>query len=238
MLLEVDGVSKRFGGVTALERCTFGCRAGEITGLVGPNGSGKSTLFNIVTGVLRANEGRIVFDGGRIDRMKPHQISRRGIGRTFQTTRLFPTLTVLQNVQLGAGSLEAAESAGRALGLLARFNLQNAAERRARALSFGQQRLVELARTLIGNPKLVLLDEPFAGLSPPMAAELASHIRALPEQGIGAVLIEHNLQLVVQLCPRVIVLDRGAVIADGTPAAIRSEPAVVRAYLGTADAAA
>jgi ABC-type branched-subunit amino acid transport system ATPase component len=238
MLLEVDGVSKRFGGVAALQQCTFGCHAGEITGLVGPNGSGKSTLFNIVTGVLRADEGRIVFDGSRIDRMKPHQISRQGIGRTFQTTRLFPTLTVLQNVQLGAGTLEAVESADRALGLLARFNLLKAAGRNARALSFGQQRLVELARTLIGNPKLVLLDEPFAGLSPPMAAELASHIRGLPEQGIGAVLIEHNLQLVVQLCPRVIVLDRGAVIADGTPAAIRSDPAVVRAYLGTADAAA
>jgi ABC-type branched-subunit amino acid transport system ATPase component len=195
-------------------------------------------LFNIVTGVLRANSGSIVFDGRRIDRLKPYQITRRGIGRTFQTTRLFPSLSVLQNVQLGAPSDDTSESARRAGSLLARFNLQHAAGQSARALSFGQQRLVELARTLIGNPKLVLLDEPFAGLSPPMAAELASHIRVLPEQGIAAVLIEHNLQLVAELCGRVLVLDRGAVIADGSPAAIQRDAAVIQAYLGSADVAA
>lgn len=235
MLLALEDLSKRFGGIDALRDCSLGIGAGEITGLIGPNGSGKSTLFNIVTGLYAPDRGTVRFDGERLTGLRPHEIARRGVGRTFQTTRLFPTLTVLENVQLGAYGTTTAEARSAAARLLDRFGLGALALRSAEALSFGQRRLVELARSLVARPKLVLMDEPFAGLSAAAASALREQIEALPALGIAAVLIEHSVQITAELCRRVVVLDRGAVIADGAPGDVLSRPAVVRAYLGGDD---
>jgi len=235
MLLDVASVTRRYGGITALNACSLGVRTGETVGLVGPNGSGKSTLINVITGVARPHAGTVRFDGRNLIGLKPHLIARAGIGRSFQTTRLFSSLSVWENVRLGAHSPRAVE---RVPELLARFGIAALAEAPGDALSFGQRRLVELARTVLGEPRLMLLDEPFAGLSPVMAEELKQHIRSLRADGIAVVLIEHNLPIVTELCPRILVLHHGRVIADGTPDAVRSDPAVIDAYIGAPDATA
>ena len=238
MQLAVHNVTKNFGGLVALDGCSFACAGGSITGLVGPNGSGKSTVFNIITGVIAPSTGHVELDGQRLTGQRPHQVARRGVGRSFQTTRLFKSLSVLDNVLLGASSAGASPSTRDAMAWLDRFGLATKAETTADALSFGQQRLVELARALIAKPVVMLLDEPFAGLSPAMAAELKSHIVELPARGIGVILIEHNLAMVMELCPRVLVLHQGRIIADGSPDAIRRDPLVADAYLGSTHAAA
>jgi branched-chain amino acid transport system ATP-binding protein len=235
MLLEVDSITRRYGGILALDACSFRIAEGETIGLVGPNGSGKSTLLNVITGVTRPNAGEVRLAGRNLVDLKPYRIARLGVGRSFQTTRLFPSLSVRENVRLGARSPEAIE---RVPELLARFGIAGLAETGGEALSFGQRRLVELARTVLGNPRLMLLDEPFAGLSPAMADELKDHIRSLKSDGIAIVLIEHNLPIVTELCPRILVLHRGRVIADGTSGEVQSNPAVIDAYLGAPDAAA
>lgn len=233
MALEVSELHKRFGGNVVLDGCSFTCMPGTITGVVGPNGSGKSTLFNAVTGLVKADAGAVKLADLPLTNRHPHEIARAGIGRTFQTTRLFKSLSVLDNVLLGASAggtdRDIADEAHR---LLHRFGVAALAGRTAEALSFGQQRLVELARAVIGKPKFLLLDEPFAGLSPLMAAELQTHISSLPNSGVSVMLIEHDLEMVTALCSRVLVLHRGRLIADGSPYEVRRNPDVISSYLG------
>ncbi len=234
MNLRVVGLRKTFGGLVAVDGCSFDCAPGTITGLVGPNGSGKSTLFNIVTGIAAADAGDVFLGDRRLTGLRPHRVARAGIGRTFQTTRLFPSLTVLQNVLLGRSSTSPSASAEDAQALLDRFGVGAFAARNGSALSFGQQRLVELARATIAKPSFILLDEPFAGLSPPMAADLERHIAGLVASGVGVLLIEHDLVRVMDMCPRILVMHGGRKIADGPADEVQRDAAVIASYLGEA----
>jgi ABC-type branched-subunit amino acid transport system ATPase component/ABC-type branched-subunit amino acid transport system permease subunit len=241
VLLQVDGVTKRFGGVTAVEGCSFAVRRGSRTGLIGPNGSGKTTTFNLVTGMLRGDGGSIRFDGRRIDRLPPWQRAHLGLGRTFQLTRLFPRMTVLENVvaplrgfswpNLAADAVGGRE-AERARELLDFVGMLPLASQPAGQLSFGQQKLVELAQVLMLEPRLVLLDEPAGGVNPGMLEHLAELIRQLSRQGLTFVVVEHNMPMVLDLCDPILVLARGRVIAEGSPSAIQRDPLVLDAYLG------
>ena len=189
-------------------------------------------MFNIVTGVLRPQHGRVSFGGMRIERLRPHRIVRLGVARTFQTTRLFPSLTVLQNVLLAAPSRAEKRNRTKALAQLDLVGIAHLEDRPAEALSFGQQRLVEFARALMADPRLILLDEPFAGLAPAILDQLAGLVSAMPRRGVAVLLIEHNLEVALGLATKVFVLDRGRLIAEGTADEVRASPAVIDAYLG------
>jgi ABC-type branched-subunit amino acid transport system ATPase component len=240
-LLEFRGVHKRFQGLRVLTGVDLGIRAGSITALIGPNGSGKTTLFNLASGALRADAGEIMFDGRRIDRMRPWRRAHLGIGRTFQVTRLFPSMTVLENVVapmastslagLAAGAV-AGHEAERARELLSFVGLARFAEVSAGALSFGQLKLVELAQVLMLEPKMILLDEPASGVNPSLVDRLVEIIRELNAQGVTFLVVEHNIPLVLELCDPVATLARGEIIAEGPPALVRADPAVLAAYLG------
>jgi ABC-type branched-subunit amino acid transport system ATPase component len=240
-LLEFHGVHKRFGGLQVLTGVDLSVREGSITALIGPNGSGKTTLFNLASGALRADAGEIAFDGRRIDRLRPWQRAHLGIGRTFQVTRLFPTMTVLQNVVapmasfswkgLAAGAV-AGHEAERARELLSFVGLARFADVQADALSYGQLKLVELAQVLMLEPKMILLDEPAGGVNPSLVDRIAEIIRELNAQGITFLVVEHNIPFVLDLCDPVAVLSRGEILAEGAPAIVRSDPAVLEAYLG------
>ena len=232
MQLTVENVRHRFGGIAALDGVSFAIPERQITCLIGPNGSGKTTLFNILTGVLRPHEGRVRFGDIRLERLRPHKIVRLGVARTFQTTRLFPTLTVLQNILLAAQSLAEKKNREKALAQLELVGLAHLETRPAEALSFGQQRLVEFARALMTDPQVILLDEPFAGLAPAILDQLAGLVSAMPERDIAVLLIEHNLDVALNLAAKVFVLDRGQLIAEGTADEIRDSQAVIDAYLG------
>ncbi len=240
-LLKVDGLVKRFGGVAAVDGCSFDVKAGSITGLIGPNGSGKTTVFNLVTGMLRANEGRVTLDGHRIETMMPWSRAYLGLGRTYQTTRLFPRMTVLENVvaplkrfdwsQLPADAVSGPE-ARRARELLDFVGMEHFAARPAAALSFGQQKLVELAQVLMLEPRLILLDEPAGGINPGLIERLSLLIRRLNDQGFTFLIVEHNMPMVLELSHHVLVMAAGKVIAEGEPGDIQSNPLVLDAYLG------
>jgi branched-chain amino acid transport system ATP-binding protein/branched-chain amino acid transport system permease protein len=227
--------------VTAVEGCSFAVRRGSRTGLIGPNGSGKTTTFNLVTGMLRGDGGSIRFDGRRIDRLPPWQRAHLGLGRTFQLTRLFPRMTVLENVvaplrgfswpNLAADAVGGRE-AERARELLDFVGMLPLASQPAGQLSFGQQKLVELAQVLMLEPRLVLLDEPAGGVNPGMLEHLAELIRQLSRQGLTFVVVEHNMPMVLDLCDPILVLAGGRVIAEGSPSAIQRDPVVLDAYLG------
>jgi branched-chain amino acid transport system permease protein len=244
-LLEFRGVHKRFQGLRVLTGVDLGVRAGSITALIGPNGSGKTTLFNLASGALRADAGEIVFDGRRIDRMRPWRRAHVGIGRTFQVTRLFPSMTVLENVVapmasfswrgLAAGAV-AGHEAERARELLSFVGLARFADVSAGALSYGQLKLVELAQSLMLEPKMILLDEPAGGVNPSLVDRIVEIIRELNAQGITFLVVEHNIPLVLELCDPVATLSRGEIIAEGPPALVRDDPAVLAAYLGDAPA--
>jgi branched-chain amino acid transport system ATP-binding protein/branched-chain amino acid transport system permease protein len=240
-LLEIDGLTKRFGGVVAVDDCSFRIGAGSITGLIGPNGSGKTTIFNLASGMARAQRGAVRFDGRPIDGMPPWNRTYLGMGRTFQITRLFRYMTVLENVvaplgrfswgQLGADAVSGPE-ARRAEALLDFVGMLPSAGRLAGELSFGQQKLVELAQVLMLEPKLILLDEPTAGINPALVERITEMIRELNRQGVTFVVVEHNIPLVLELCDPILVLARGRCIAGGSPQQIQSDPVVIDAYLG------
>jgi ABC-type branched-subunit amino acid transport system ATPase component/ABC-type branched-subunit amino acid transport system permease subunit len=240
-LLQVRGVTKRFGGLVAVDGADLTVQRGSITALIGPNGSGKTTLFNLITGAMTADEGTITFDGKRIEKLPAWSRGHLGLGRTFQVTRLFKDMTVLQNVvaplpdgkvrTMFADAVSGAEAA-RARDLLGIVGLGSFGNQKAGDLSYGQQKLVELAQVLMLEPELILLDEPAGGVNPSLLGRLTSVIRELNRSGVTFLVVEHNIPLVLDLCDPVHVFARGKCIASGPPAQIREDPVVLDAYLG------
>lgn len=249
-LLKATHVSEMFGGLKAVSDFNLHLNPGELVGLIGPNGAGKTTAFNLFTGVYQPTEGTIEFDGRSIVGLKPYQITQRGIARTFQNIRLFSELTVLDNVRIAFHDhvkytvAEAVLRAGRYFGeearitmesrdLLSIFKLADKAEETAKNLPYGAQRRLEIARALAAKPKLLLLDEPAAGMNPQETRELMDMIRWIRDQfNLTVLLIEHDMSLVMGICERIYVLEYGQIIAAGTPEEIRQNPEVIRAYLG------
>jgi ABC-type branched-subunit amino acid transport system ATPase component/ABC-type branched-subunit amino acid transport system permease subunit len=240
-LLEVKGLSKSFGGLKAVDDLSFAVQEGTITGLIGPNGSGKTTAFNLIDGMMRRDAGEVWFEGRRLGRLHPWSRAHLGLGRTFQITRLFRQMSVLENVvaplrsfrptQLFAGAVSGAE-VDRAEELLEFVGMRRFAHRPAEELSFGQQKLVELAQVLMLDPKLILLDEPAGGINPTLIDRLVEKVLELNAAGKTFLIVEHNMPLVAELCDPVIVLARGTKIAEGSAAEIQRDPVVLDAYLG------
>jgi neutral amino acid transport system ATP-binding protein len=232
--LRTEGVSKSFGGVQALAGCTLTAPAGKITGLIGPNGSGKTTLFNVITGYERIDAGQVLLGDREITGARPHRVFALGVGRTFQLTRVFPRLTVLENMLVPAQrGLKGGQHRQRAMELLAFTGIANHAGALAGTLSYGQRKLLELAYVLIADPAVVLLDEPAGGVNPSLIHHIADRIRELNKAGRTFLIVEHNMDFVMGLCDQVTVLDSGNVVASGPPDQIRADPRVLDAYLGT-----
>jgi ABC-type branched-subunit amino acid transport system ATPase component len=230
-ILEIRDVTKRFGGVTAVNRCSLVLAPGRIYGLIGPNGSVKTTLFNCITGLTPRDEGEIRYKGERIDGLKPHRVARRGIGRTFQIIRVFPELTALENLLVV--TREPFEAARRRAQDLLRFvTLDRLENEYAGNLSYGQQKLLEFTRVLMADPDLVLLDEPAAGVNRTLLNELLAAITRLRDQGKTILIVEHDMKVVMGLCETVFVLDYGEKIAEGPPGVIQADERVIEAYFG------
>jgi branched-chain amino acid transport system ATP-binding protein len=248
-LLEIDGVAKSFGGLTALVGVSFSVGEGQIKSVIGPNGAGKTTLYNVVTGVEPLSDGAIRFLGEQIDGLKPHVITQKGIARTFQNVELFENMSVIENVMLGrhartqtgvlSGALRSAkgrreeqEIFDRSLELLEFVGLQERVHEESAGLPFGLQRYLEIARALATDPKLLLLDEPASGLDPAESQTLAGLILKIRDAGITVLLVEHNMDVAMEISDEIVVLNYGQKIAEGTPREIQDNPAVITAYLG------
>lgn len=240
-LLSAENLVRRFGGITAVDGCSIEVEQGTITGLIGPNGSGKTTLFNLITSVYKPDAGEVYLQGRRITGQPPSQLCHQGLSRTFQITRLFWDLSVLENMivpvrHVGLRSLFGPgmhrHEEERALHLLQRVGLEHMKDQLARKLSFGQQKLLEFAAVLMSGPDIVLLDEPAGGVNPTMIRFIMDLIRSLNKEGVTFFVVEHNMSMVMELCDQVIVLDQGKKIAEGPPDVIQSDPLVLDAYLG------
>ena len=252
-ILEIQQVTRRFSGLVAVNNVSLSVHPGEIFGLIGPNGAGKTTMFNIITGLIPPSSGRLIYQNTRLNRLRPHQIAAQGIARTFQNLRLFQNLSVLENVAIArhlhvrsnllqglmrtrSAVAEEEQIIRRAIELLEWVGLAAKAEQTARNLAYGDQRRLELARALAVEPRLLLLDEPAAGMNPNEKAALSQLIRQLRDAfDLTIILIEHHVPLVMGLCHRIAVLDFGQLIAIGQPEAVRTDPAVIAAYLGVGD---
>ena len=237
-MLELIDVDKSFDGLRALDRLSFTVEAGEILGLIGPNGSGKSTAFNCITGTLRCDRGTVTFQGEDVTRLRPHQISHHGIARTFQVVKPFPELSAMENVLVGglyggAGAKRTGEATASAMDVLDRVGLADKAELHAKSFTIVERKWLEVARALATRPRLLLLDEFMAGLGPqeiPHAVELVKSIR---DSGVTIVLVEHVVKAITGACDRVVVLDAGRKLAEGSVSDIVNDPEVIEAYLGS-----